>query len=170
MLDIKQKLNKLKIEDYKKTIRIIDSHVDRFTNIKQACEKAGISYRSYYTARDFLKKYDEKQNEQPKYEQPKYTKTSISDYSNKYENKSETDKIFKHKNKNENITKKKDDIMDIMYGMGKGGSSKPEKKTKKIVSENKSEIKSENNQKNEGKRKNVTNLSDILPGHLRDFN
>lgn len=97
MHDIRKKIDALKIKDYKRIIEVIDSKVDRFTNIKRACEQANISYRLYYTARSFLAKYDKPV---------------------------EIQKVFKNKqnynvDRSELEKKKKEDIMELMYEMGR---------------------------------------------------
>jgi hypothetical protein len=168
MHDIKKKLEALKIKDYRKIIESIDAKVDRFTNIKKACEKADVPYRLYYTARSFLAKYDKPV---------------------------EIQKVFKNKqhyslSKEEIEKKKKDEIMELMHAMG--GSNKNDEnisddlimnksqKDKKVEknSEYKSDINIKNNQnvrkdvkgtneeKTEKKNKNVTSIYNILgPKH-----
>lgn len=95
MNDIKNKIDALKIKDYRKIIETIDAKVDRFTNIKKACEKANVSYRLYYTARSFLAKYDKP---------------------------IEITKVFKNKqqyslSKEETEKKKKEEIIELMNAM-----------------------------------------------------
>jgi hypothetical protein len=130
MHDIKKKLEILKIKDYRKIIETIDAKVDRFTNIKKACEKADIPYRLYYTARSFLAKYDKPV---------------------------EIQKVFKNKqhyslSKEEIEKKKKDDIIELMHAIG--GSNKKDENILddlnviKLQKDNKVEKSSDKNIKN----------------------
>lgn len=168
MHDIKKKLDALKIKDYKKIIETIDAKVDRFTNIKKACEIAGVPYRLYYTARSFLAKYDKPV---------------------------EITKVFKNKqnyivDRNELEKKRKDEIMELMQAMDKNNEDileerEPKKIIKRIEKEtsenkksdrkytdkiNRSEIITDGKDKYKNKdNKNIKSIYDILGPEHKNF-
>lgn len=140
MHDIKKKLDALKIKDYKKIIETIDAKIDRFTNIKRACENAGVPYRLYYTARSFLAKYDK-----------------LVDIT----------KVFKNKqnyivDRNELEKKRKEEIMELMQSMGENNENiLEEREPKKIIKRTEKEI-SENKNKSDRKYSEKINRSDNI--------